>query len=139
MVRPATRTGQKAIETEQRLARVLALRMNGWNLREIGEQEGVTAQRIHQLILLALTRLVSEASEEIRQLELARLDDLQIGVWERALNGDVAAIDRVLAIMVRRARLLGLDPPPVTVGVGVFGDGFDPPPPIRVKIIGPDA
>ncbi len=137
MVRPATRTGQKAIETEQRLARVLALRTQGWGLREIGQQEGVTAQRIHQLVVVALTRLVSEASEQMRQLELARLDDLQTGVWEMALNGDVAAIDRVLAIMVRRARLLGLDAPPVTVGVGVFGDGYDQPPPIRVEIVSP--
>jgi hypothetical protein len=32
-------------------------------------------------------------------------------VWTKALNGDVRAVDSVLRIMERRAKLLGLDAP----------------------------
>jgi len=41
----------------------------------------------------------------------ACLDELQDAVWETAADGDLHALDRVLAIMARRAKLLGLDAP----------------------------
>ena len=135
MVHPSTRTGQKVIKDQERLNRVLALRTQGWSLKQIGEQEGVTKVRIHQLIVIALQQLVSEPGEEMRRLEQARLDDLQTAVWERAINGDYAAIDRCLAIMERRARLMGLDAPRQTlVGVGVASDSFEPPR-VRVEVV----
>ncbi len=138
MVHPSTRTGPKVIKDQERLNRVLALRTQGWTLRQIGEQEGVSNVRIHQLIVIALQQLVSEPGEEMRRLEQARLDDLQTAVWDRAMNGDYAAIDRCLAIMERRARLMGLDArrqTAVAVGVAV-GDGLAEPPPIRVVVVG---
>src|SRR5579863_52589 len=126
MVHPSTRTGPKVIKDQERLNRVLALRTQGWTLKQIGEQEGVSNVRIHQLIVIALAQLVSEPGEEMRRLEQARLDDLQTAMWERAMNGDYAAIDRCLAIMERRAKLMGLDAPPQTlVGVGVASEGYE--------------
>jgi len=137
MVHPSTRTGPKVIKDQERLNRVLALRTQGWMLREIAVLEGVSDVRIHQLIRIALHQLVAEPGEELRQLEQARLDDLQTAVWERAINGELAAIDRVLSIMERRSRLLGLDAPrPTTlVGIGVASDGYDPPPTIKVEVV----
>jgi hypothetical protein len=44
-------------------------------------------------------------------LELMRLERLHAAVWPQAIRGDVNAVDRVLRIMERRARLLGLDAP----------------------------
>ena len=38
-----------------------------------------------------------------------RLDELLAGIYERAVGGDIPALDRVLAIGVDRARLLGSD------------------------------
>ena len=136
MVHPSTRTGPKVIKDQERLNRVLALRTQGWTLKQIGEQEGVSNVRIHQLVVTALRQLVAEPGEEMRRLEQARLDDLQTAVWERAMNGDYGAIDRCLAIMERRAKLMGLDAPRQTlVGVGVASDGYDPPPSIRVEVV----
>lgn len=134
MVHPSTRTGPKVIKDQERLHRVLALRTQGWTLKQIGEQEGVSNVRIHQLIVIALAQLVSEPGEEMRRLEAMRLDDLQTAVWERAMNGDYAAIDRCLAIMERRARLMGLDAPRQTL-VGVASEGYEPPPSIRVEVV----
>jgi hypothetical protein len=47
----------------------------------------------------------------VRKLECERLDRLLLAVWSRALSGDLDALDRALALMKRRAALLGLDAP----------------------------
>ena len=51
---------------------MLALRTQGWMLREIAEQEGVSTVRIHQFIVIALQQLVAEPGEELRRLEQMR-------------------------------------------------------------------
>jgi len=50
----------------------------------------------------------------VLQLELERLDAMQAAIWDDAMNGHLGAIDRVLKIMERRAKLLGLDQLDVT-------------------------
>ena len=44
-------------------------------------------------------------------MELERLDKLHDSLWLLATSGDVAALDRILHIMERRSKLLGLDSP----------------------------
>ena len=51
------------------------------------------------------------AAEEIRCLELSRLDEMQTAIWQDCMDGKLTAIDRVLKIMERRSRLVGLDAP----------------------------
>jgi hypothetical protein len=58
-----------------------------------------------------MTRTLKQPTDELREIELDRLDRLQRGIWERAKDGDIRAIDAVLRIIDRRARLLGLDAP----------------------------
>jgi hypothetical protein len=50
-----------------------------------------------------------EDVDRVVEMELARLDALQLIAWRRAKNGDLAAIDRILKIMERRSQYLGLD------------------------------
>lgn len=55
--------------------------------------------------------------EEVVHTELDRLDALQLVAWRTARLGDLKAMDTILKIMDRRAKLLGLDKKPVdTVG-----------------------
>jgi hypothetical protein len=54
---------------------------------------------------------VQEPAEELRTMEVARLDQMLLGLWPKAIKGDTWAVDRVLKIMERRAALLGLDAP----------------------------
>lgn len=58
----------------------------------------------------ALDERTVEAVDELRALELYRLDRLQQALWEDAVSGDVGAIDAVLKIIDRRIKLLGLAP-----------------------------
>lgn len=57
-----------------------------------------------------------ETAEEIKSIELARLDEMHSRVYPVALGSeevppDMRAVDRVLSIGKRRAELLGLDKP----------------------------
>jgi hypothetical protein len=47
-------------------------------------------------------------AEAIR-LEEQRLDELQDGIWDKALKGDARAVEVALKVLERRARMLGLD------------------------------
>ena len=47
----------------------------------------------------------------VRSLELARLDEMLLGLWGKASRGELQSVDRVLKILERRARYLGLDAP----------------------------
>jgi Holliday junction resolvasome RuvABC ATP-dependent DNA helicase subunit len=65
-------------------------------------------RQVHKDVLRELEqrRPLLEHVEHVRQLELETLDVLQLTLTPRATGGDVAAIDRVLAIMARRAKYL---------------------------------
>jgi hypothetical protein len=56
---------------------------------------------------------INDDRRDILALELERLDDLLKGLWQEAVrkSPDHAAVDRVLKILERRAKLLGLDRP----------------------------
>ncbi len=57
--------------------------------------------------------------EEIRDLELARLDELQTAWWPEATERmNPQAVDRVLKIMQHRAALIGLEPKAAQVSQG---------------------
>lgn len=115
------------ITAVQRRIQALELRIAGKNFREIGLAMGFSEQRAHQLVSEELIRLNAERSEaavEVKRLELERLDALLAGVWEKAKGGDGPTIDRVIAIMQRRAKLQGLDAPTKSV---VAGSGAFPP------------
>lgn len=92
----------------------MKLRMAGKTYQQIGDSIGVSRSRAHRYVMRELDELRkkgSEAAAALRQLEDARLDELQSGLWPRALEGDVPAAHAVLRIMERRARLHGLDEP----------------------------
>jgi hypothetical protein len=59
----------------------------------------------------ALQKTLQEPADELRTLELERLDLMHQALWPKAVTGNLRAVDRVLSIMKRRSQLLGLDAP----------------------------
>jgi hypothetical protein len=109
---PHSNNSPERASTAERRTRALELRKEGKTFAEIGRAMGFTEQRAHRVVTEELQRLNADRAEqaaEVTRLELERLDGLWAGVWESAKGGDGPAIDRALAIMARRARLLGLD------------------------------
>jgi hypothetical protein len=69
----------------------------------------VRAWNICRQELDRLNSIRTERAEQLQRLEIERLDQLLASVWLKAKAGNFSAIDRVLQIMQRRAKLLGLD------------------------------
>ena len=107
-----SKASEKRIAAAERQARAIELRKAGLGYAAIARQLGYGGPSgAYGAIMTALRALTREPAQELRELELARLDDLLLGLWADARKGNVAKIDRVLKIMARRAALLGLDAP----------------------------
>jgi predicted transcriptional regulator len=115
--KPVPRRGKQAADSvlaREREKVAIELRKSGATYEAIGDQLGVSAQAAHQHVQRALKRIIDETNEtadEVRTIELQRLDRALQAIWRRVLQGDVHAIDRSIRIMERRAKLLGLDAP----------------------------
>ena len=94
---------------------ILNMRLHGLTFYEIARKlpeagfRRVSVSRVFAIVTKALQSCRDQPARELRQLELLRLDQLQAAHYMAALGGDAAAATRVLSIMDRRAKLLGLD------------------------------
>ena len=106
------RKGHRNPDTVEKQRRCLDLRRAGVTYDVIAEQVGYSnAGAAYNAVRSALRATLQEPANEVRELEVDRLDRLERALWPAALNGDQGAIDRILRISERRARLLGLDAP----------------------------
>ena len=104
----------------------LELRMAGKGYQAIGDALGITAPGAADAVRRAIAKLeaeTAEKAEEVRRLELDRLDAMLEGLWEKAQDGDPQAIDRVLRIQERRAKYLGIDAPAPRASEGDDNEG----------------
>ncbi len=103
------------IEILERRVKVVSLRKSGASFHQIAVTLGMgksQAWRDYTAEMQERQVELTEAAESLRALELERLDAMQMAIWTRAsLHGDDRAIDRVLRIQERRAKLAGLDAP----------------------------
>lgn len=104
----------------ERDSKALELRKSGLSYEQIAKAlsplyPGISgAKSAFNIIDKALSRLADETEQSaqvLRQLEIQRLDVMLVGLWPEARAGKGWAVDRCLAIMDRRSRLLGLDAP----------------------------
>jgi hypothetical protein len=97
-------------QTAYRRTRVVELVADGANYDKAAREVGYANRSgAFKAFWKALGEREAEAVDTHRALELTRLDALQRAVWEQAESGDVRALEAVLKIMDRRAKLLGLD------------------------------
>ena len=74
--------------------------------KEVGYSNRGTAWRVVQK---ALTQRIADGVDELRQVELDRLDRLLKAHWGKALAGDLPSAHVVLRTIEQRTRLLGLE------------------------------
>jgi hypothetical protein len=104
-----TRSRQGRLDSRRLM--VLEGRMGGATFRDLAEQLSVGLATVHNDYTQAIKKWITPLADEARDLEAARLDRLMFSRWQLALDGNDQALDRVLKIMTRRAKLLGLDEP----------------------------
>ena len=107
-----SKTSKRKIEALANEKKALELRIGGAAYRVIGEALGLSESGAAKAVYRALDRIrseIRESADQYIQLQLERLDKMVLAVWPEAVKGRYGAIDRVLKIEERRARLLGLD------------------------------
>ena len=108
-----SKSSPRLIRAAIREAEALSLRLAGYSYGEIASELGyANASGAHKAVMRALEKLHPvEKAEKLRRIEAARLDRLWRRLWAKLEEGDLSVVDRLLKIMERRARLLGLDAP----------------------------
>ena len=105
------------IRTEEQAridAEALRLRSAGMSYQKIANAMDCSKPTAYDRVNRALAAIPFEAVDEYRRIEGQRLDMLMEIAMDKALSGDkgsLFAIDRVLAIQERAAKLRGLDAP----------------------------
>lgn len=125
---PQSKTAPATVEKLRRQQKALLLRRSGMSFEAIGQRLGISKSRAHALVQLGLQdarEQIVMQSDELRTEEISRLDGMLDKVYAKAAKGDLQAVDRVLKIGERRAKLLGLDAP---VRTALQGGGEDAPP-----------
>lgn len=97
---------------EEKRARALELRLAGATYSQIASAVGYADRGgAHRAVKQALADAQADVTDpEVADTELARLDAMLTGLWQKARKGDVNAVSMVLRIQERRAVILGALP-----------------------------
>ena len=104
----------RAALARERRQKAFEMRKAGASYEQIGKALGISMQAAHKHVKKHLQQIAEKTDEDAREvlkLELARLDQMLLGLYQNAKSGKEGAVDRVLKIMERRAKLLGIDAP----------------------------
>jgi len=105
----AQRHALKAYE-KQKLALQLALA--GEEYQSIADKVGYNSrQAAWKAVKSALNKTVTEDAEQVKLMQMRRLDRMLKALWPEVLQGNVKAILAAIRVEERRAKLLGLDGP----------------------------
>lgn len=103
-----------AITDAQKTLQIMQLRVAGWAVWQIADHLGVETNTVHNQIVGQLTTwrdMTQEMANELRELELQRLDEFLRALWPKIQTGNPRAIETALKVSERRAKLMGLDAP----------------------------
>ena len=126
------------------------MRLRGLTQRQIARKLGLSQGRVSKLLKEALEpieREIQDDADQLRAIELARLEELHNALWNRArrtkgkdgktIEADPAIVDRILRISARRCELLGLDAPQrIEADLGARGLSEDMADFMRKEILG---
>lgn len=105
------------VNAAQRVATALKLRAHKARYEDIAAACGYgSAGAAHKAIMRELSRVIVANVDTLRREEADSLDRLEVECWKRLEDAEYAsgmlfAVDRILAVKERRAKLLGLDTP----------------------------
>lgn len=104
------RNVQAIVDANERQVRALELRKAGVSYQTIADTLGYGGPSgAFKAVQTALKTTLREPAEELRSLEMERLDQAAFAIAAQVRAGNLGAIDRLLRIMERRAKMLGLD------------------------------
>ena len=106
------KASERRIESAEKKRQALELRKQGVGYQAIADRLGYSSiASAHKAVQSALAAITKPAAEEVRDMEVERLDGMLFAISGQVRNGHLGAIDRALRIQERRAKLEGLDAP----------------------------
>jgi len=108
---------ERSEAVQERAIKALELRIAGATYRQIGQELGVSHVVVFENVEWALAERAEQrraAADSLVQLELERLEKMTLALWPAVKRGDEKAINTMVRVMDRRARLLGMDAPAKT-------------------------
>ena len=107
-----SKTSKRRLKATERHLEALELRKQGKSFPAIAEALGYRGPSgAYKAVMSALDKMLREPAEEVRKLEAERLDTMFEKLWGQIKSGNHGTIDKLLKVMDRRAKLLGLDAP----------------------------
>ncbi len=95
-----------------RRSEAIRLKTAGHTYEQIAQELGYANRgTVHRIVQQALDVREVESVDELRRLELDRLDALHASLWPRAMDGHVSSVLALLRVIDLRTRLLGLQAP----------------------------
>jgi hypothetical protein len=121
----------RALATARRV-RAVELKTAGYTYAQVADELGYSSRgTAYNVVAKALREQTAEAVADLRDLENARLDALQLALWDAAMTGDINAAGVIMKIVQTRVHLNGLKP---------AGDGIRVVPQIpRTLVVPPSA
>lgn len=101
-------------DIEERRTRVAEMLLARISEREMARKLRVSLGTISHDVAAVRAEWLAHRTTNVEQIaseDLARLERAEAAIWTQIEGGKLLAIDRLLAIMERRAKLLGLDAP----------------------------
>ena len=103
---------EDAVKALDNQLKALELRKAGVSYQRIADALGYkSASGAHKAVHTALKKTLQEPADELRTLELERMDAALAAIWPSVKQGQYGAIDRYVKLSERRSKLLGLDMP----------------------------
>jgi hypothetical protein len=117
---PTAPLNQRLIDAQTRM-RVLNLAVAGWSETQIGVALNLSCKRVYKILeaeIKRCDRLAIRGADELRRLELLRLDEMLKSLWPiisgqvpSTRGGPARAVEVALKVCESRRKLLGLDAP----------------------------
>ena len=81
----------------------------GRTYQQIADELGYANRgTVHRIVREVLEAQQAENVELLREVEVRRLDALQVALWDAAMAGDIDAVNACLRIILARIKVLGL-------------------------------
>ena len=107
---------KNSADVAEEQAQCYRLRLAGMTLEQIAKQTDLSKATVHNRITAQIKETVEPLAEEVRKMQLDRLDE-----WLMHLNGQIRqgrqvarSIEVALRVEERRAKLMGVDAPEKT-------------------------
>lgn len=109
-----TKTSPRKASSMHKQMQCLELRRAGKTYHEIQAATGISKTTAQRLVVQGMEDARAQilaSADDLKTEEISRLDAMLAGLWPDARKGHLGAVDRVLKVMERRSKYLGLDAP----------------------------